>query len=72
MSLRTALDPTINFSLCERVNRVGEALLISLAHRLPYALRYRVYIDFAAEHMLDDDVVPEVRMLEILRRARVR
>jgi hypothetical protein len=70
MNLRTALDPTINFTLKERVNRVGESLLISLAHRLPYALRYRVYIDFAVEHMRDDDIVPEVRMTEILQRSR--
>jgi hypothetical protein len=69
MRLRTALDPTINFAPRERVSLVGEALLISLAHRLPYRLRYRVYIDFAAEHMRDGDVVPDVRMLEILERA---
>jgi hypothetical protein len=70
MTLRIALDPTINFTLGERVHRVGEALLISLAHRLPYRLRYRVYIDFAVQHLRPDDVVPEVRMLEILDRSR--
>lgn len=62
-------DPKINFSLRERVHRTGEWALISVAHRLPYRLKYRVYIDFAVSHLKDDDVVPEVRMTEILERA---
>jgi hypothetical protein len=70
MSLRFILNPKINYTLAERARRVGEWALIEVAHRLPYRLRYRVYIDFAVEHLRDDDIVPEVRMLEILGRAR--
>jgi hypothetical protein len=70
MSLRFILNPKINYTLAERARRVGEWALIEVAHRLPYRLRYRVYIDFAVEHLRDDDIVPEVGMLEILGRAR--
>ena len=69
MMLRTILDPTINFSARERVNRLGEWALIQVAHRLPYRLKYQVYIDFAVQHLRPDDVVPEVRMTEILERS---
>jgi len=68
--LTTILDPRLNFSATERIQRLQELALISLAHRLPYALRYRVYIDFAVQHLRPDDVVPDVRMTEILQRAR--
>jgi hypothetical protein len=70
MRLSTALDPTINFTLRERANRIGEMALIWVAHALPYRLKYRVYIDFAVTHLRDDDIVPEVGMTEILRRAK--
>jgi hypothetical protein len=68
--LRTIWDPSINFALRERINRTSEWGLIKIAHALPYKLRYRVYIDFAVEHLQPDDIVPAVGMTEILQRAR--
>jgi hypothetical protein len=70
MRLTTIFDPTINFTPRERVNRLGEWAVRSVAHHLPYRIRYWAYIDFAVQHLRDDDVVPEVTMGEILKRAR--
>jgi hypothetical protein len=68
--LSTILDPTINFSLRERVTRINEWAIMKIAHSLPYKIKYWAYIDFAVQHMRDDDIVPEVGMTEILNRAR--
>lgn len=70
MRLTTIWNPVINFTIRERLHRTVEWTARVVAHRLPYRVRYWAYIDFAVKHLHDDDVVPEVGMTEILRRAR--
>lgn len=56
-------------SLRERVRRTNELALIKLAHALPDALKYRVYIDVGAANIRTDEIVPDVTYCTILQRA---
>lgn len=67
---RTILDPRISYTLRERIDKLGEWVATVVAALLPYRVRYWAYIGFAYEHMQDDDVFPEVRVFDVLQRAR--
>jgi hypothetical protein len=54
-------------TLREKLHRTGGWALIKIAHRLPTALKYRVFIDVGAANMRND-VVPEVTYMVILQR----
>lgn len=69
MKLSTVLDPTINFTLGERVSRLGEWAGRKIAHHLPETIKYYAFIDFAAARIHDDEIVPEVTIMEVLERA---
>lgn len=53
----------------ERLHRTGEAITRSVAHRLPRRLAYWSFIDTAARHIGVNEVVPEVRVMDVLKRA---
>lgn len=55
--------------LRERLSRTGEAIVRGIAHRLPRRLAYWSFIDTGVRHMRDDEVVPEVRFMDVLKRA---
>lgn len=54
--------------LRERMNRTGEAFVRSVAHRLPRRLAYWSFIDSGVRHMASDEVVPDVRYMDLLAR----
>lgn len=58
--------PAMSFR--ERLRRTGEVALIALAHRLPRALAYRSFIDTGVRHTRPDEVVTDVRYMDILAR----
>jgi hypothetical protein len=55
-------------TLRERFRRTGEAALIAFAHRLPRALAYRSFIDTGARYVRSDEVVTDVRYIDVLQR----
>lgn len=55
-------------SLRERLNRTSVAAIAGLAHRLPRRLAYWSFIDSGVRYMRDDEVVPEVRYMDLVQR----
>ena len=55
-------------TLRERLNRTGEWGWRELAHRLPRRLAYWSFIDSGVRAMRPNDVVPEVRYMDLLER----
>ncbi len=56
-------------TLHERLSRTTECAVRAIAHRLPRRLAYWSFIDTAARHIGPDDVVPDVRVVDVLSRA---
>lgn len=55
--------------LRERFARTGEWAMRAVAHRLPRRLAYWSFIDTGSRHMRRDEVVPDVRYMDLLERA---
>jgi hypothetical protein len=55
-------------TLRERLSRTGEAFVHGLAHRLPRRIAYWSFIDTGVRHMRSDEIVPEVRYMDLLER----
>ena len=53
----------------ERLNRTGEWAVRAIAHRIPRRLAYWSFIDTGSRYMLRDEVVPDVRYMDLLERA---
>lgn len=70
MNLTTIWDLSINYSLKERFKRTGEWALRKAAHHMPERLAYWVVIDRTAKHIRSDEVVLEVRAMDIVQRMR--
>lgn len=68
MKLATILDPKINFTLNERRNRLGEEAKRKIARSLPESIRYWVFIQYAVDRIRPDEVVPDVRYMDLLKR----
>jgi hypothetical protein len=58
-------------TLRERLARTNDALTLALAHRLPRRLAYWSFIDTGVRHIEGNEVVPDVRYTDLLKRAGV-
>ena len=57
-----------DMSLPERIDRTQEWAWRTVAHRLPRRLAYWSLIDSGVRVMRPDEIVPEVRYMEVLER----
>jgi hypothetical protein len=55
-------------TLREKLRRTGEWALRKIAHHTPARLKYWIFIDVAAANINRDEVVPNVRYIDILQR----
>ncbi|MBP3044875.1 hypothetical protein KKR91_01205 [Arthrobacter jiangjiafuii] len=56
-------------ALTERLNRTAEWAAQVAAARIPKRVRYWVFIQVGSKAMLPNEVVPEVRFMDLLKRA---
>lgn len=54
--------------LRERLSRTREAFWRGLAHRLPRPLAYWSFIDTGVRHIENDEIVPDVTYVTLLKR----
>jgi hypothetical protein len=58
-----------HMALAERLRRTREWATLKVAHRLPRKLAYWSFIDTGTRYMTTDEVVPDVKYMDLLQRA---